>query len=200
MAKSKVKCSNCRKETLKENGEINRALRNGRKMYCSLECSHLGKRITNESIKYCRCCYELLPINKFRSRIQHGRKYIVARCKKCEIMINKDDRANININRENIRQLREERKSKKKRMMSEYEKLYNMRYCKRWRRRNPEWVKRDAKKRISQLSDEYIMNQARNQGFKDYKTQKRIDQKRSEILLFRIKLKLNQYNHGKYKI
>ena len=100
MAKKKWKCSRCNKEFMKNKGELNRSIKNGSPIYCSRECTGLSRRIDLHGItnRVCNYCELLLPLENFNVKNKKGRKYIVARCKKCEYITNK-----IGLNLENRR-------------------------------------------------------------------------------------------------
>lgn len=101
-------------------------------------------------IKTCTACKEELDINLFRTRLMYGKDYVVARCKKCEQVINKKqcdkDRRR---KRERERNADPDRRNKK----NEFQR--------NWRKNNidksREYHRSHIKKNVDNLSDVYVI-------------------------------------------
>ncbi len=100
-------------------------------------------------LKECSACTIFLPLKKFRTRIQHGKPYIVARCRKCEQEFNK------------IQQDPEKRRLAERKRFAIPEKRENKnQYQTAWRKKNISknraYHRKNIKKNVDEMSDLYI--------------------------------------------
>jgi|SRR6185437_11716696 len=154
----KVQCSYCGKHFEKHAGEVNRAKRLGKDMYCTRQHFALArsiKKITPDGLKECSLCETYLPIDKFRVRkgfFKSGKDLVLARCKKCEQEMNK------------MQQDPEKRRNAERRRFSLPEKKKERnRYQNEIRAKNVHkyrgYHKKYIKKQVDELTDNYISRQ-----------------------------------------
>lgn len=99
--------------------------------------------------KECTGCYHLLPIKRFRKRLQKGLPYIVAKCRECETEYNKvhRDKENRRI-KEFMRFQNPEKRAKKNN------------YQRKWRCENIEknraYHRKHLKRNVDDLTDSYV--------------------------------------------
>lgn len=99
--------------------------------------------------KICTSCEMKLSVENFRKRIQHGKLYIIARCRKCEVRFN------------GLQRDREQNRiTERKRFSNPIRKNKKNKYQKEWRSKNIEknrkYHKTHIKKQVDNLTDNYI--------------------------------------------
>lgn len=123
----------------------------GTKRHEFLEKSHgtrAGSLVYNTT-KECKQCGNILPVGDFRTRMQHGRPYVIARCRKCENEYNA-----VHHDKELKKQ------GERKRFSNPKNRKRKNKYQIKWRKKNilknRAYHRKNIKKNVDEMSDLYI--------------------------------------------
>lgn len=101
------------------------------------------------NLKECNDCKRFLRLDKFRSRIQHGKPYIIAKCRECEVEYNKK-----------WHDPEKRRIAERKRFANPKRRDRKNKYQRKWRENNIEknrsYHRKSIKKNVDGLTDSYI--------------------------------------------
>jgi len=180
--KVKVICQNCGLDGYKRKGDLKRAEKLGRNIYCSKECSNEARRIYFDNpnqLKTCSICEQEKKITEFRERKANGKKYMVAMCRPCEREISNSQ----------VDQSKKREYERSRLLDCDFRKLKNE-YQIYWRRNNIDknrkyhsnWIK----KQVDSLPDKYIIRSILKLNPEADTSIKSIQIKRAEILTKRL--------------
>lgn len=181
--KVKIICQNCGLEGYKRKGDLTRAKKLGRKIYCSKECASEARRIyfnNPNEMKVCTVCEQAKKVNEFRLRKANGKDYRVAMCKPCEREISNSQ----------VDQSKKREYERKRLLDDDFRKLKN-KYQRYWRKNNidknrkyhSDWIK----KQVDYLTDNYVKRHILSLNPEADVSIKSIQIKRAEILTKRLK-------------